>query len=434
MLRFFSFVLLVGILLSSCVESQNQFSKIPPGIWRGVLYLKPVPEAVFTDKDEITRKIDDQGELPFNFEVVYDDNEKFHIVLHNAEERIVVNDILFGRDRTTAKDTLNIQFPEYDSYISAVYEEKVMEGYWHVNFKENYKVKFKATHGDTSRFKKGIVQTPSEFSGKWETTFEPNTDHSYEAIGDFNQKGNQLTGTFLTETGDYRFLEGIVANNKAFLSCFDGAHAFLFEFVQHDTSNLSGMFYSGSHYLVPFSAIKNNNASLTDPFALNTVTAPEEPVQFTFKDHSGKLIDINDEKFKGKPKILEIMGTWCPNCMDATNYLQEFQSNNPTTDIEIMSICFERYKNEEKNLNQIARYKKKKNITWPVLLGEHYRKSEASKLFPKIDRLISYPTLVFLDKDNMVKYVYTGFSGPATEAYHGFHKRFNEIINELTNE
>ena len=32
----------------------------------------------------------------------------------------------------------------------------------------------------------------------------------------------------MTETGDYRYLDGVVSGSKMYLSAFDGAHAFLF--------------------------------------------------------------------------------------------------------------------------------------------------------------------------------------------------------------
>ena len=63
-----------------------------------------------------------------------------------------------------------------------------------------------------------------------------------------NKDGNKLTGTFRTDTGDYRFLEGSVQANKMYLSVFDGSHAFLFEAKLMEDSALIGSFRSGNHY------------------------------------------------------------------------------------------------------------------------------------------------------------------------------------------
>jgi len=43
----------------------------------------------------------------------------------------------------------------------------------------------------------------------------------------FQQKGDQVSGSFATETGDYRYLKDKLLENHLPFT-FDGAHAFLF--------------------------------------------------------------------------------------------------------------------------------------------------------------------------------------------------------------
>ena len=57
----------------------------------------------------------------------------------------------------------------------------------------------------------------------------------------------RVTGTFLTETGDYRYLEGVVDGDSLKLSCFDGSHAFLFH-AALDQDSFRGRFWSGTHW------------------------------------------------------------------------------------------------------------------------------------------------------------------------------------------
>jgi hypothetical protein len=65
-------------------------------------------------------------------------------------------------------------------------------------------------------------------------------------VGEFKQVGQKVTGTFLTTTGDYRFLEGTVSGDQLYLSCFDGGHAFLFTAKIADTNTLTdGKFFAG---------------------------------------------------------------------------------------------------------------------------------------------------------------------------------------------
>ncbi|MDV7401472.1 hypothetical protein RZS08_59185, partial [Arthrospira platensis SPKY1] len=102
----------------------------------------------------------------------------------------------------------------------ALYENDVLGGEWVVNYKENYRIPFVAHFGQGYRFTQ-LRKTPDmDLSGKWEVNFGLDTDAPYPAVGEFRQEGNQLYGTFLTETGDYRFLEGTVQADKFYLSCF----------------------------------------------------------------------------------------------------------------------------------------------------------------------------------------------------------------------
>ncbi|MBK6543608.1 MAG: hypothetical protein IPG10_20590 [Flavobacteriales bacterium] len=78
----------------------------------------------------------------------------------------------------------------------------------------------------------------AELSGEWEVHFSPGTTDAYDALGLFQQKDGRVTGTFGTETGDYRFLEGVLDGDSLKLSCFDGSRAFLFKAVLRNDSLL----------------------------------------------------------------------------------------------------------------------------------------------------------------------------------------------------
>lgn len=424
--------MLLGVVLSltKCVEPRSTYAKLPPGIWRGVLYLSEAPPVV-TDKDEISYKTDFTGELPFNFEVIYTDDTTFYIEIHNAEERIRIDNVTFGRTKAEAKDTTGIHFTEYDTYISAYYEENILEGFWHVNYVDGYKIKFKAFYGDNARFKLGNNPASTDYTGRWAAMFEPGTESEYPAVADFVQKDSKITGTFTTETGDFRYLEGSVYGQKAFLSCFDGAHAFLFEAKMLADSSITGQFRSKTTYTAPWEAKKSSQAKLANAYELSKAST-DKPISFTYTNDKGKMISIEDDKYKGKAKLIAIMGTWCPNCKDEANFLKEYIQNNKNSDLEIISLAFERYRDSTLVLNQLSKYKEKMDIPWEVLAAGYYDKKEATQSFSYLDKISSYPTLLYLDKNNVVKYVYTGFYGPATKEYEDFKLNFDKKIKEIT--
>ncbi len=424
-------LLLICLVLNSCVEPiDKSFTKLPPGVWRGILVLDQKSQLAATD-EEVAIRSDFSGELPFNFDVVYDTEESFHLEIKNAEEVIMATDIIYHRDKATAKDTLRIDFPDFDTYITAIYEEDIMEGHWHVPYKGSYTIPFRAYHGKGHRF--STLKTPPvmDLSGKWDVIFEVGTEDEYPAIGEFKQVDNKLTGTFLTETGDYRYLEGTVLGDKIYLSCFDAAHAFLFEGKIMEDKSITGVFHSGKHYTSSWAATKNDNAQIGDAFNLTTATNPNEVFDFSFKGLDGNMVSLSDEKFQDKIKLVKITGTWCPNCKDETAFLKQYFEANPTDQVEVIEIGFERYKDEAKGINQLRRYKEKLDLPFTMLYGGYASKKEASEKLPQISGVLSYPTLIFVDRQNKIRKIHTGFAGPATSGYVGFKKDFERILKEL---
>ena len=55
----------------------------------------------------------------------------------------------------------------------------------------------------------------------------------------------------------------------------------------------------------------------------------------------------------------------------------------------------------------------------------------ATKL-PSLDTLISYPTLIVVDKNKKVRRIHTGFNGPATgDNYYNFKKEFERFLEKV---
>jgi len=425
-----SFIVFI-ILLESCVTADNPYTKIAPGIWRGILKLDK-PNQMAAEEVELSSKFD-FTELPFNFEIQYLTKDSFVFVIHNDTERIVVSDLYFGRDIKTAKDTLIIDFPLYDSYIKAICEESLMEGAWYVNYKPNYSIPFIAYHGRDYRFPLNNNEPNEKLTGKWQVSFDyEKPDESYPAIASLSLDGEKLSGNFQTETGDYRFLEGTTNGNKFSLSCFDGAHAFLFEGKSIVEDTIIGVFYSGKNYKSNFKAYRTDSPTLENAYNL-TLPTTDEPFSFSFESTDGKMVSLEDDAYKGKAKIIQIMGTWCPNCRDETKFLKTYLQENQLKNTEVISIGFERYRDKEKSMQSLRRYKKKLDLPYPILHGGYYDKKEASAIFPGLNKIISYPTLIFLDKNNKILKIHTGFNGPATDAYEEFKKEFQVIVDELEN-
>ena len=429
----------------SCFEFENPYSGIAPGPWRAVLFLepkfitpnpkgKPLPEKLNLQFEEVSA-----GELPFVFDVVYDNDTEFHLVIYNGEERIETGPVKIGRDIATGRDTLQVDFPVFDSKIKGFYEENMIEGKWIVNNRKRegdlpYEIPFLAKQGQNHRFTALRKAPKLDLSGKWEATFEIERDEPYKAIGEFSQEGNRLLGTFLTETGDYRFLEGTVQANKAYLSVFDGSHAFLFEAKIQDDSTLLGSFRSGIHYRTLWEARRNPDFELTPADELTFLREGHDQFEFSFINQSMDTVSLKDERYRNKVKVVQIMGTWCPNCRDETNFLKEYLQKYPDLELEVIALAFERHSEQDKAIEAIKRYRQHMEIDYEVLLAGGSSKDAAGKALPMLNHVLAFPSMVFIDKQDRVRKIHTGFQGPATSIYPKFLEDFDETVRTLTAE
>jgi thiol-disulfide isomerase/thioredoxin len=431
----FILLLLSIISLSSCIQVNNSYKGMAPGKWRGVIHLTestvtPNPKGKYL-KEKLDLKFDEEtdGELPFNFDVVYESKDKFYLKLYNGKETIELRDIAWGNSIHTGDDTITIHFPEYGNYIKAIYKENVMDGFWVIPSKNGLRIPFSARYGVDYRFTPLKKVPATDLTGKWATVFE-DKDEPFNAIGEFEQKDNTLSGTFRTETGDFRYLDGSIQKDKFYLSCFDGAHAFLLEGKIQNKDNLIGSFRSGTTYQTTFKSERNSKFSLLDPNKM-TKNVGNNNITFALKNPEGKMISLNDPAYKGKVKVIQILGTWCPNCKDETEFLKDYISKNK--DLVVIGISFERGDDIVKANEVINNYKKAMLVPYEIVYGGKADKSEVIKLLPQLDKFYSFPTTIFVDKNNKIQNIYTGFNGPATSEYENYKKDFDSKVKNLQN-
>ncbi len=400
------FITAIVILLMFSCKQEKANNKLELGTYRAVL------------------QVSESETLPFNFEVVSETSLK----IFNAEEVINVDDIEYKND------SVYIKMSVFEGYIAAKIEDSKLTGDF-IKTSLNRIVPFAAEKNET-RF--DVSTNPKhDVSGNWETVFSRDSeDNRYIAKGIFKQNGSKVTGTFRTTTGDYRYLEGVVDGNQLKLSTFDGAHAFLFTATVTD-STLNGKFYSGNHWEEPFVAKRNENYELPDANALTFLKEGYDKVAFAFPSANGNMISLEDERFKNKVVLIQIMGTWCPNCLDESKYYADFYKNNKTKDIEIVALAFEYAKTEAGAFNSIKRLKERVGIEYPILLAQYGSSSKvkAQEKLPMLNHVLSYPTTIFIDKKGVVRKIHTGFNGPATgEKYMEFKTEFEAFVGELLNE
>jgi len=394
----------------------NTLPKLKEGKWTGTLFL------------------DSNATLYFKFDVALKDDGTYLLTVMNADEKIELTDVV------VKNDSLHAKFPFFNSTFVWKVSKKGLFGYWQ-NFQkgENYRIPCSITYGDFYHplHFLSTFYPPSNIHGTWAATFDPGTPDAYPAVGAFKQNGQWLSGTFLTETGDYRFLEGVVLADSMVLSCLDGTHAWMFTGrINGDT--IRGHFYSGKHWKGEWMAVRNENASLPDADSLTKVEFAE-PFRLSIENVSAGApygeFSFPAEEYKNKVTIIQIMGTWCPNCLDETRYFLSLYEKFHAQGLEIIAVAYETGKDPAVHLERIKQLQKRLNIPYLIVGGGTSSKALASEHFNMLTDIISFPTAIFIGRDGQVKKVHTGFSGPGTGTYYTEYTKETELfIQQLLQE
>ncbi len=371
------------------------------------------------------------GELPFGLELSRD-ADGWRAFLLNGPERIPV-------PRTVVEPgALTLSIPHYDSRVRARLGPggRRLDGEWTKTGGggKPTRLAFHAVHGDAPRFAPLAVAAagaaPRGIDGRWRVRFE---SEELPAVGMFERVSESaVVGTFLTATGDYRYLAGSFEHGRLRLSCFDGAHAFLFDARLGEDGTLAGDFWSRDTWHETWTAVRDPEASLVDPFELTRWTGAAELRDLRFPDLDGNPRSLDDPAFAGKARIIEVFGSWCPNCNDAAAYLGELDRRYRDRGLRILGLAFELTGDFERDAAQVRRYMQHHGLEFPVLVAGTSDKGAASEAFPAIDRVRSYPTTIFVDARGRVRAIHTGYSGPATgAAYAELRARFEALIERM---
>ena len=368
------------------------------------------------------------GELPFKFKIL-NENNKLNAIIINGNENVIIKVVKFEND------SLTLFLPAFNTRLRLKSDKKLKRLKGNLNLiKRGGIQQIMPVFAKNSEFK--IQSKPViNISGRWDVKFVDYEQNITISVGEFEQNGNKVTGTFLTTTGDYRYLNGFVKGNKLQLSTFDGAHVFLFKAKLDNDGKLRGNFWSGTTWHESWVGIRNENASLPDEDSLTFLKEGYNKIYFNLEDINGKKVSLNDEKFKGKVVLVNLAGSWCPNCHDEAKFLSEYYDKNKDKGLEIVALMFENYKDKNKNILQIKRFKNKFDIKYDLLYAGLNDKEGAAKLLPMLDKVLAFPTTIYLDRKGIVRKITTGFSGPGTgDHYIKFQEKFDRFVNHLLSE
>ncbi len=400
---------LLALLTTGALPAQERLPQGLAGDWRGEFALA-------------------QETLPFNFQIRGDTLDDARLVLLNKPR------VEAFRIESRGNGEYVVPFRNHDTELQlALQADGSVVGRYHhlVASRQSGNLAFVAHKGLQWRFVPDADGSGgANVAGKWRFTTVAANGSTRERVAVFEQHGNRVTGVLLSPTGDSRALQGNVVDGELRLSGFTGPAPSLYLGRVGDDGVLAGK-VSTARGDQAFTAVRDATTTLPDPFALTRATS-EGPVQFAFPDSAGRTVSLDDPRYRGKVVAVQILGTWCPNCVDETRFLAPWHRDNHARGVEVIGIAFEQEDDATLAAKTLPRYREFYEADYELLFGGGLDKAEAGERLPWLSEVIAYPTLVLLDRRGRVREIYTGFSSPETgEPYLQFVQRFNATVDAL---
>jgi peroxiredoxin len=360
------------------------------------------------------------GELPFGLDLVQKDAGVVGYLV-NGQERLLLSEVKIDGAH------LEIRMPGYENVLTAdaVGDQLRGEIFLVKLGDKNQHVPLEATLGENYRFFASPATDNADLSGRWAVTFTEEGGAAEVAVGEFSQAHDAVSGTFLTTTGDHRFLAGQVKGDQVYLSTFDGAHVFLYKAQLMPDGTLAGDFWSGLAYHEKWTARRDAAAALPDAYGLTAMRPGIRHFDFAFPDLSGTTVSSKDPQFRGKVLIVALAGSWCPNCHDEAAFLAPLYKDYRARGLEIVSLMFEHFGDFPRAAEATQRFRQHYGIEYTTLIAGISDKDDAAKRLPMLKSFVAFPTTIFIDRKGNVRKIHTGYSGPAT----GDH--YVQFVNEV---
>jgi thiol-disulfide isomerase/thioredoxin len=328
--------------------------------------------------------------------------------------------------------TLNVNFDHYATRLTANYADGVIKGTYgntkngFHDFEARPHVKVAVSGGNAPNIA-GVWTIPNE---------SPKGEHTWRLI--VQQQGAHASAAILRVDGDTGALVGNFSGGKWTLSHFDGARASVAEITPKDDGTLDVDLRGFKTPAKHFTAIRAEQAKAkgipepTDPDEHTRVKDVNEAFQFSFPDLNGKLVSNTDPQFRGKVVIVNITGSWCPNCHDEAPFLVELYRKYHAQGLEIVALDFEEPE-QRKDPTRLQAFIKKYGIEYTYLIAGEPAELQAK--IPQAVNLNSWPTTFFLGRDGKVRAIHAGFAAPASGEFNtALRRETSERLEKLLSE
>ncbi len=373
----------------------------------------------------------------------------FHAVVDNGTDVMP-----FSRVEWDGK-TLTMHFDSYDGRLTVHCAQpscmSLVGEYSRMTHAGEVHYQFEAKRRSESAVPRRMLKTQGPaLAGKWtfSISFHKGSPDSVapgtfvecgpEAGGD--GEGNDVQGTIALLSGDLGMLHGYISAKGSLptfvLTRFDGIHVtrMVGKFLSAD--HIEGTLQFDPTTIVPFTATRSgvSAAAALNPESVTKVRNPDVPFRFHGIDPlTGREVTSEDPRFRGKAIIVDIFGTWCPNCHDEEPVLVDLYNRYHEQGLEIVGLAYEYTNDEKRSAWMLALYRKQYGIPFTLLVAGSTDDGQIAKTLPQLIGFGAYPTTIFLDREHRVKIIHAGFESPATGMFDAVKARFQHNVEEILN-
>lgn len=260
-----------------------------------------------------------------------------------------------------------------------------------------------------------VSKTIPSIDGIWEIeNHSPKGESAWRFI--VRQAGGDVSAAILRVDGDTGTLTGHYHDGKFALSHFSGERPYLVDVTPQSegTILLTLSDRSGKKDLTayrPAAARAKGLPEPTDPNQHTKVKDQAQPFEFKFRDVDGHVVSNTDSRFRGKVVLVNVTGSWCPNCHDEAPFLAGLYRKYRNAGLEIVALDFEEPEQLE-DLTRLRAFVAHYGIEYTVLVGG--TPEQVNQKIPQLANLNAWPTTVLVGRDGLVKGVHVGFASAAS--------------------
>jgi thiol-disulfide isomerase/thioredoxin len=359
----------------------------------------------------------DGAEVPFRFELA-GDAANVKGTFFNGDERFTSTAGSF------ANNLLNLKWEYFAATLEAKIDGDNLDGTY-----SRARSKPIAFHAHKGIAKTAAAKAPS-IDGQW--VIEGVDSHKGEQAWHLivKQKGSEVQAAILRVDGDTGTLTGSFDGEKFVLSHFSGMRPARLEIVLNKDGSLNLKLGKDAMTAYrPAQVAEKNLGEPTDPSKHTTVKNAEEPFHFNFRDLNGNPVSDSDARFKDKVVLVNITGSWCPNCHDEAPFLAEIYRKYRARGLEIVALSFEEA-DQLQNPTRLRAFIQRYGIEYTVLLGG--TTDEAKQKLSQAQNWDAWPTTFFVGRNGLVRAVHAGFPSKASgELYTKAKEEFSEQVEHL---